>query len=1262
MRKPVHNKRNYLFIFTLLFLVQTTLNATILTTNSLSVFCTPIAPASDPMTDNGSVQIVVNEASTPFELVLYNVFNEVVEAQTLHTSNINLTLTGLAAGSYIMEVTDASSDLATCNFTIEVSDCSALNATIEGVTLTCPEDLATLSVIAENGVVPYRYEWNTGATSSTISNLEVGNYFVTVTDDANCSIVVSGEVIGVAPIFLNVAEAQAASTPTSTDGRILVTLHGENSPFDYIILDDQQNIIRNGNTTILGNAFVLNNFAAGNYTMVIYDTNGCSKAVNFTVTTATCELDIVLTETPILCQGDLARLDFDISGGVTPYTIIWNNIETMDNSIELAAGNYSFIIKDDIACTTTITHQIVEPNALVINCSVLQQVAITGGTDGQVSFLVSGGTAPYDFEMLDGDLMVMNDGNLNQAGTIQLGGLSAGDYTISIKDALDCTNVCHFSITEPTCEMDVVVETDAVACFGDLGNLSATVIGGLPPYQYFWSNAVTDAAIFNWPAGDYALSVTDANGCRKVIESTIIQPNMLSVTCQVLQQGEASGDPTGIVSSQIIGGTSPYTLHLNGESIGQSDGSILLENLIAQDYQLIIRDVNDCITDCSFNIFPCDVILGYTNQNILCRGANDGSISLELSNATEPIIYDWNNDAYDGLSDLDNLSAGIYQVVVTDANDCIRQQTIEITEPPVGLNLNCQIIAQNQGNHQIYYTIDGLYTPYEIVISGLDFLEISTHSENGTYQVTIPSGTPNITIQVMDGLGCVVSCENDLGAANCASFSPTAYINGGNCSMENAFATLHLQGGTAPYSFEWSDGVTSMENHIVQANTMYHVTIVDATNCLKVTSIFIPETANDLEVQLESSHMLCENGTTTLSATVSGGSPPYEYYWWANGSEESTIAVNSEDWYEVLVIDQNGCTKQSGIQVITGGLEVQGSGVLIACEETAGQAQVSVSGGTAPYTFEWSNGSTEATPLLAIGEHQVTVSDANACSGTSSLTVTASEGSIEIQNCPEQMQVTLVEDQNTISVHWDSPTVISNCDYTLSSNFQSGDAFPLGFSIVDYRATTLSGVVDACIFVITVIPFDLNNENLSVPRLEARKKEQTTVVSWFPETEEEVNVLFYELEKSQHAQGFEFLRTIDKKTSTSSRNAYLEIDEQPHAGDNYYRLKIYYENGETAYSNLKNVAHHIEENDLTLFPNPVQDELVVYLPVSTTQMATIQIYNHLGQVVQHLETTVQPTQAIYLDVQYFQKGLYTLTAKVATRRMMVEKFVVEQGD
>lgn len=1261
MRKPVHNKKNYLFILTLFFFIHTALNAAVLTTNTLSVFCTPIAPASDPMTDNGSVQIVVNEASTPFELVLYNVFNEVVEAQTFHTSSINLTLTGLAAGSYTLEVTDANSDLATCDFTIEVDDCSALSATIENVMLSCPEDLATLSVIAENGVVPYSYEWNTGATSSTINNLGVGNYSVTVTDNANCSIVVSGEVIGISPIFLNVTEVQAASTPTSTDGRILVTLHGENSPFDYIILDDQQNIIRNGNTTILGNAFVLNSFTAGNYTMIIHDTNGCSKTLDFTVTTATCELDIVLTETPILCQGDLARLDFEISGGVTPYTIIWDNIETMSNSLELTAGNYSFLIKDNIGCTTTITHQIFEPNALIINCSVLQEVSITGGTDGQVSFLVSGGTAPYDFEMLDNDLMVIDEGHLNQAGTIQLGGLSADDYTISIKDALDCTNVCNFSITEPTCEMEVVVENDAVACFGDLGNLSATVTGGVLPYQYFWSNAVIDAAISNWPAGDYALSVTDANGCRKVVESAIVQPNMLSVTCQILQQGEASGNPTGIVSSQIIGGTSPYTLHLNGESIGQSDGSILLENLIAQDYQLIITDANACMIDCSFSIFPCDVLLEYTSENILCRGANDGSISLELSNATEPITYDWNNADYDGLSQLDNLSAGIYQVVVTDANDCIRQQMIEITEPLVGLDLSCQIVAQNQGN-QIYYTIDGLYTPYEVIISGMNFLETATHFENGTYQVTIPSGTPNITIQVTDGLGCVVSCENDLGVANCASFSPTAYINGGNCSMENAFATLHLQGGTPPYFFEWSDGVTSMENHIVQANTMYHVTIVDATNCLKVTSIFIPETANNLEVQLESSHMLCENGTTTLSAIVSGGLPPYEYYWWANGSEESTLVVNTEDWYQVLVIDQNNCTKQVGIQVTTGGLEVQGSDVLIACEETIGQAQVLVSGGTTPYTFEWSNGSMEATPLLAIGEHQVTVSDANACSGTSSLTVIASEGSIEIQNCPEQMQVTLAEDQNTIPVHWDSPTVISNCGYNLSSNFQSGDAFPLGFSIVDYRVTTLSGAMDACIFVITVLPFDLNNENLSVPRLEARKKEQTTVVSWFPETEEEVNVLFYELEKSQNAQDFEFLVTINKKTSTSSRNAYVEIDEQPHAGDNYYRLKIYYDNDEIAYSNLRNVAHHIEENDLTLFPNPVQDELVVYLPVLKTQMATIQIYNGLGQIVRHLEIEVQPEQATYLDVRHFQKGLYTLTAKVATRRMMVEKFVVDQGD
>lgn len=944
------------------------------------------------------------------------------------------TIGNLAPGTYSVTLTDAKGCQASATGTVTTPP--PLNAQISATNPTCQGFTnGSATVTGSGGTPPLSYLWNTGQTTQLINNLGPGTYTVTITDSKGCFITRN---VTLAPLSNLVAGALGTreTCPSANDGFATASPSGGVMPYTYAW--------SNGRTTQ-----VLTNLAPGNYTVTVTDALGCTATATATVQ-ASPVFDFSLTKTDITtCGAGNGSATVTALTGVPPFTYKWSNGPVTQGISGLEAGTYTVTVTNGDNCTKTASIIIIEPPLVFVNISASNTVC-PGINSGTAAANVSGGTAPFAF--------LWNTGGTSQS----IANLPAGTYSVTVTDSKGCQATASRVITQAPGVQVAITASNIVCGAGNTGNATAVVSSGVAPFSYSWNTGSTSATINNLPEGTYTVVVTDANGCKDTASTFIdvVDDLVLNLTARpVLCFGESNGG----VSANPAGGKAPYTYlwstgattqdltnrpagvynvtvtdangcKVSGSAVvsqptqlsagitgnnnicpGTTTGQVTVTpaggvqpyqyawsnggntssigNLAAGTYTVTVSDANNCFITRSLTINQAPALnVSIDATEIVCGNGNKGNAKATASGGLPPYKYEWNTGS--STESVEGLDAGTYTVTATDANGCIATTEVEIKViNDFSLTLVPRNVLCNGGNTgSVLVNAQGGAAPYTFKWS---------NGANTNEIVNLPAGTYTVTVAESNGCQIVESVTITQPSALSATISATDI----QCFGSNdGTASVVVAGGTEPYAYKWSNGMTTPQINNLAAGS-HTLTITDSNLCEITASTTIRE-AVELKVTLSSKNILCA-GTNTGSANVvaSGGVSPYTYAW-SNGGTTSTISSLIAGKYKITVTDSKGCTAVDSI-VLTQpqALQIAFSKRDIVCTNALiGFADAGVSGGTTPYAYLWSNGRTTASiDNLGPGNYSLTVTDANNCQISGMLTIVQSTA---LQLTPTQQNIT----------------------------------------------------------------------------------------------------------------------------------------------------------------------------------------------------------------------------------------------------------------
>lgn len=618
-----------------------------------------------------------------------------------------------------------------------------------------------------------------------------------------------------------------------------------------------------------------------------------------------------------------------------------------------------------------------------------------GDATGQMTATIVNGVAPFTYTWPDGSITT----SVTQSSTNNT--LLAGYNYVTIEDANNCQVVTDIFLNEPSQSLEIYnFTTSDIDCFGNAnGQINISVTGGTPPYSYVWvGSGSTTSSATNLTAGPYSVTVTDANNCTTTGAYTITEPTAVAAAVAVNNDVSCFGGADGSATITGTGGTYPYayTWSTGGQSSTEN-------GLPAGPHSVNLTDANGCNVGVNYAITEpaAGISLTVTSLPVSCKNGSDGSIDLTVVGGTAPYTFKWFDQNFVQLSatteDLTGMTSQNYIVEVLDSKGCLDTISVFVAEPIA--DLTASLVSQT--NVSCFAGSDGAI---DANVSGGTAPYVYNWSNGGlTEDINgIPAG--NYVLDVTDLNSCTHQLIVNITEPAAPLASTLTFVD----VLCNGDATgsidLSVSGGTTPYAFTWNNLATTEDISGLTANN-YNVVITDAKGCINNNNATISE-PTALNLTQSAVDVLCFGGNNgSVNANVTGGVFPYSYSWSDGLNNQLSNSTNSmtnlfADVYGLTVTDSNACTISTSITVNEPAAPISITQVTtdVLCRgDNSGAIDITVTGGTGPYTFAWSNGAiTEDVSGLIAGSYSVVVTDANACIDSISVTITQPASNVQI--------------------------------------------------------------------------------------------------------------------------------------------------------------------------------------------------------------------------------------------------------------------------
>lgn len=862
-----------------------------------------------------------------------------------------LTATGLYADTFAIQAVDVNGCTG-FNFAV-IDQPDSLQSNILGSNISCFGICdGAVDLTVQGGSQPIDFTWDNGTTTEDLNDVCADKYVVDIEDANGCTI--SDSIILTQPDALTLVWDSIKHNDCYQDSLGVLRVDVSNGTLPYIYSWNHDGALTDS---------IAKNLPAGIYTVIITDANGCSDSISDTITQPT-EISIIGNVTNSRCNGsDNGAIETNISGGTPPYTYLWDNAEVTNDISGLAPATYCLTVTDNLTCTAQYCDSVAEPEVLTITLDEKSNITCNGLGNGYINVTVAGGTQPYTYIWSNGE------------STDDISGLEVGLYTLNVIDANGCGTSSSWNITEPQPIVLVLSSTDCNPCGSATGTASVNASGGIFPYNYEWNdplNQVTSAAN-SLLAGNYCVTVTDANNCQEVGCIFVSDVNAPDITIDNIVGTTCYGDCDGISEITVNNGNPPYDYLWSSGEITEDANSLCGGN-----NNIAVTDAANCTSGQAIIVDEPDSIeIQFVVTDVTCNGNTDGEITANITGGSGGYTYIWSNGG--NLATISNLSAGYYVLTVRDVNGCETVDSVEVEEPPelqlsVGSNSpsGCGL---SDGNATV--TPVGGTFPYNYqwdVAAGNQITQTANNLSAGIYQVL-----------VQDANGCldsIVATVSDAGGpvVNFTVAEP-------NCNGDADGQLTVNAVGAAPFNYQWD---AAADNQITQTATglaagNYNVLVTGAGGCTTVQSgtVTEPNIMHISDLQISEPDCNGEANGSIIIETIVGGTPNYTVFWADLGVTNDTLENIPAGNYQLQITDANACPLDTTIQLsepLALSLNLVSNNTS-ACGMFDGSVVAMPNGGTPNYTYNWPTipANTQTVLNLEAGNYPVDVQDANGC-------------------------------------------------------------------------------------------------------------------------------------------------------------------------------------------------------------------------------------------------------------------------------------------
>ncbi|MBT7480997.1 MAG: T9SS type A sorting domain-containing protein [Flavobacteriales bacterium] len=724
----------------------------------------------------------------------------------------------------------------------------------------------------------------------------------------------------------------------NNDGSIDLQVAGGTAPFTYSWFSP---------SGFTSNTEDLSSLSPSVYYVTVTDSIGCSELTSVIIF----EPDLISiassSVTDVSCNGfSDGSVILNIFGGTSPYTENWG----IYNPNNLLVGSYVVSVTDVNNCPVASTTVFVnEPLPLTIIDNV-NDISCNSYNDGSILINPLGGTLPYNFNWTSTNgYFSINEDIIN---------LQSGTYTLLLTDGNACTESFSYYISEPPVLLLNSTVTNAT-CYGAMdGSINLTVIGGVTPYNFVWSNGAITEDLNNIPSSNYWVNVIDDNQCAISTQYFTISQPAISIVNSVQTNVSCNGFTDGGVDITFIPSTSGAVSYLwsgpNSFSSVNEDISSLETGL----YTLTITELPCIITESFYINEPSSISVSENIQDVSCYNEVNGVINLTISGGTPPFSQNWF-----GVNPT-SMPAGVFQYVITDDNNCIFSNTVTVNQPQQAIFVTSSQsdVSCNGGNNATaQLSISGGISPYITVWQNANPIQLSAG-----YNV----------FSVTDNNQCVFT--DSILIWEPPAISVIELITDVSCNgKSDGIVNLIISGGTSPYSENWG-----FNNNSSLSSGSYIYSVSDANSCQYSSLVTVSEPLS-ISIIPTTINSTCPNSTDgSVQLSISGGTPPYTENWGINNPNNLSSGI-----FNYTITDNNQCVDSLEIVISSvSNISVQEFITDISCFGFCdGNANLYISAGIAPYSVNWNSFFSDS---LCEGDYYYTITDSLQCVYSDSIHIT----------------------------------------------------------------------------------------------------------------------------------------------------------------------------------------------------------------------------------------------------------------------------------